>query len=110
MRFNHPADLARAVHALADDLAALPPFDLLPDLVVSFGIQALAGGGVQVERVAAVDALLFALFGVDGALERGPDGSWRYASPAAAGEHHTGMRVSVSTPVAAPVARLAVAA
>jgi hypothetical protein len=105
-RFNHHGDLAAALHALADDVAALPPFDLLPDLSVRIDIEATAEGGTPAARMAAVDALMFALFGLDGSTSR-TGRAWRYGSPPQGSDPGTGLQVSVSTAVPAPLSAVA---
>src|SRR5258707_799115 len=53
-----------------------------------------------------VDALMFGLFTEDGGRSRS-DGAWRYGSRQQTPEHATGVQVSVSTPVPAPLAAVA---
>ncbi|MER7003564.1 hypothetical protein ABT297_11030 [Dactylosporangium sp. NPDC000555] len=105
--FNYPCDVAAALHALADELAALPPFERMPDLWVSVDIQVCQHDGTPAERIAAVDALAFAVLGLDASTMPLSNGSYHHRTPVESGARGDGLEVTVYTRVPAPDAVVA---
>jgi len=94
--FNTPAQVAAALRAMADDLAAMPAA-VLPDLAVTVDIQASTWGGTDAERIAAVDALSTALVGHPGQSESMPNGTVHHHMSLDFRYRADGLRVAVYT-------------
>jgi hypothetical protein len=91
------AEVAAALHAVADDFARMPDEDL-PELAVTVNVQVCQHSGTAATRTAAVDLLSRAVLNATGENWLTGDGHTMRGTPYAA-RHRDGIDVDVYTAV-----------